>query len=48
MMNRQTGERMSSQVSFGRDYSGWFSPDLITSVPTADEAAALALDAENS
>jgi hypothetical protein len=46
MMNRQTGERMCSQVWTGRDYSERTSPDLITTVPTADEAAALVIGAE--
>lgn len=39
--------RMTAQVTFGRDYSGWFSPDLITSVPTAAEAAALLAKADD-
>jgi hypothetical protein len=35
MMNKQTGERMTAQVTFGRDYSDRTSPDLITCVPTS-------------
>lgn len=33
--------RMTAQVSFGRDYSGRTAPGVVEHVPTADEAAAL-------
>ena len=36
--------RMTAQVTFGRDYRDRTSPDLITSVPTADEAVAKVTD----